>query len=121
LLGRNVRDKSASAYRVELKRARADWKRFHLIQRRVSFNQLKELKKISLFRHGQNMGGLIVIQDNQRIHPHGNLASRTIGYTNKGASGNVVGLEGAYDAYLRGVVGFKTDAEDLRKYMDACE
>ena len=101
------RDKSASAYRVELSKARLEWKRFHLIQRRVSFNQLKELKRFPLFRLGQNTGGLIVIQDNQRIQPHGNLASRTIGYTTKGETGNVVGIEGAYDAYLRGVSGLK--------------
>ena len=101
------RDKSASAYRSDLVRARQDWKRFHLIQRRVSFNQLRELKRFPLFRLGQNTGGLIVIQDNQRIQPHGNLASRTIGYTTKGESGNIVGIEGAYDKHLRGVVGLK--------------
>ncbi|MFP4366169.1 MAG: penicillin-binding protein [Bacteroidales bacterium] len=101
------RDKSATAYRVELIKARQENKRFHLIRRRVSFNELKELKKFPLFRLGQNTGGLIVIQDNQRIQPHGNLASRTIGYTSKGESGNVVGIEGAYDHKLRGVVGLK--------------
>ena len=101
------RDKSAPLYRAELVKARQERKRFHLLQRRVSFNQLKELKKFPLFRLGQNTGGLIVIQDNQRIQPHGNLASRTIGYTTKGESGNVVGIEGAYDHHLRGVVGLK--------------
>ncbi len=101
------RDKSASAYRVELTKARQENKRFHLIQRRVSFNQLKELKNFPIFRHGQNTGGLIVIQDNQRIQPHGNLASRTIGYTTKGETGNIVGIEGAYDQHLRGVMGLK--------------
>jgi cell division protein FtsI (penicillin-binding protein 3) len=101
------RDKSAAAYRSELINARQEKKRFHLLQRRVSFNQLRELRKFPLFRLGQNTGGLIVIQDNQRIHPHGNLALRTIGYTTKGESGNVVGIEGAYDNYLKGVVGLK--------------
>lgn len=106
-LARMFRDKSAASYRAELIKARQDWKRFHLIQRRVSFDQLKELKEFPLFRLGQNTGGLVVIQDNQRIQPHGNLASRTIGYTTKGESGNVVGIEGAYDHRLRGVVGLK--------------
>lgn len=101
------RDKSTAAYKNELIRARQEWKRFHLIRRRVSFDQLKEIKKFPLFRYGQNTGGLIVIQDNQRIQPHGNLASRTIGYTTKGTSGNVVGIEGAYDHHLRGVAGLK--------------
>ncbi len=101
------RDRSSTAYRLELIKARQEWKRFHLIQRRVSFNQLKELRKFPVFRHGQHTGGLIVIQDNQRIQPHGNLASRTIGYTTKGETGNIVGIEGAYDRQLRGVEGLK--------------
>ena len=106
-LAKLFRDISAPAYRAELVKARQERKRFHLLQRRVSYTQLKELKKFPLFRLGQNTGGLIVIQDNQRIHPHGNLASRTIGYTTKGESGNVVGIEGAYDHHLRGVAGVK--------------
>ncbi len=106
-LAQMFRDKSAPAYRSELVKARQEGKRFHLLQRRVSYDQLKELKKFPLFRLGRNTGGLIVIQDNQRIQPHSNLASRTIGYTTKGESGNVVGIEGAYDHYLRGVVGLK--------------
>jgi cell division protein FtsI (penicillin-binding protein 3) len=101
------RDKSAAAYRAELIQARQERKRFHLLQRRVSYIHLKELRKFPLFRLGQNTGGLIVIQDNQRIHPHGNLASRTIGYTTKSETGNVVGIEGAYDHHLKGVVGLK--------------
>jgi cell division protein FtsI (penicillin-binding protein 3) len=101
------RDKPAASYKADLVKARIEGKRFHLIQRRVSFNHLKAMKKFPLYRHGQNVGGLIVIQDNQRMLPHGNLASRTIGYTTKSESGNVVGIEGAYDHHLRGVVGLK--------------
>ncbi len=100
-------DKTTAAYRTELIKARQERKRFHLIQRRVSFDQLKELRGFPLFRYGQNTGGLIVLQDNQRIQPHGNLASRTIGYTTRGQGGNVVGIEGAYDHHLRGVAGLK--------------
>ncbi len=101
------RDKTAPAYRVELIRARQENRRFHLLQRRVTFDQLKELKKFPLFRLGRNTGGFIYIQNNQRIQPHGNLASRTLGYTTLGESGNIVGIEGAYDNYLRGVAGLK--------------
>ncbi|TVR73592.1 MAG: PASTA domain-containing protein [Marinilabiliales bacterium] len=99
--------KSAAAWRAELNMARQEWKRFHLIGRRVSFDQLREIRRFPLFRLGQNTGGLIVIQDNQRFQPHGNLASRTIGYTTKGESGNIVGIEGAYDIQLSGVEGLK--------------
>ncbi len=101
------RDKSALAYKTELRRARNEGRRFHLIKRGVDYNQLRVLKSFPLFRLGQNQGGLIVIQDNQRIQPHGNLASRTIGYTTKDERGNVVGIEGAYDRVLRGEVGVR--------------
>ncbi len=100
-------EKSAAAWKAELVQARREWKRFHLIGRRVSFDQLRELRTFPLFRLGQNTGGLIVLQDNQRIQPHGNLASRTIGYTTRGETGTIVGIEGAYDQQLRGVEGLK--------------
>jgi cell division protein FtsI (penicillin-binding protein 3) len=101
------RDKSSLAYKNELSRARKEGKRYHLIRRRVDYNQLRELKTFPLFRLGQNQGGLIVIQDNQRIQPHGNLAFRTIGYTTRDERGNVVGIEGAYDQILKGEVGVR--------------
>ncbi len=101
------RDKSAAAWKSELVQARREWKRFHLIGRRVSYDQLREIRNFPLFRMGRNTGGLIVLQDNQRVQPHGNLASRTIGYTTKGETGNIVGIEGAYDNQLRGVEGLK--------------
>lgn len=106
-LSRLFGDKSALAYKNELIRGRREGKRFHLIRRRVDYNQLRELKQFPLFRFGQNKGGIIIIPDNQRIQPHGNLASRTIGYTTKDERGNFVGLEGAYDSLLRGEVGVR--------------
>ncbi len=101
------RDKSASAYRSELLQARRENRRFHLIKRGVSFNMMKEMENFPVFRLGRNRGGFIAIQDDRRILPHGNLASRTIGYITKSESGNVVGIEGAYDEQLRGVVGLQ--------------
>lgn len=55
---------------------------------------------------GQNKGGVIFTQVNKRIQPHVFLASRTIGYTNPG-TGNVVGIEGAYDRELHGTDGLR--------------
>lgn len=106
-LSRLFRNKSSLAYKNELIRGRKEGKRFHLIKRKVDYNQLRVLKTFPLFRLGQNQGGLVVIQDNQRIQPHGNLASRTIGYTTKDEKGNFVGIEGAYDKVLRGDVGVR--------------
>lgn len=101
------KDKSRSAYKRELVKAREKGERYHLVKKNVSYNDLKELKKFPLFRQGRYKGGLIYVQDNKRILPHIELASRTIGYLTKGRTGNVVGIEGAYDYELAGTVGVR--------------
>lgn len=101
------RDKTAAEYKNELVTARRNGERFHLIKRRVNYNQLKELKNFPIFRLGQYKGGFIALQNNLRIQPHVNLASRTIGYITKGEGGNVVGIEGAYDEQLKGAEGVR--------------
>ena len=100
-------DKSAESYRKELYQARKEGSRFYLVKERVNYNQLKQLKEFPLFRKGRYKGGLIIIQRNIRIQPHDNLASRTIGYTTAWEGGNIVGIEGAYNSYLKGVEGVR--------------
>ncbi|MFO7851143.1 MAG: penicillin-binding protein [Bacteroidota bacterium] len=97
--------KSADEWKRDLISARRNGERYYLIKRRVSHNTLKELKQLPIFEHGRYKGGFIAETENRRINPHMRLARRTIGYLTKGASGNVVGLEGAYDAELTGVSG----------------
>ncbi len=101
------RDKSATQYKNELVKARRNGERFHLIKRRVNYNQLKKIKTFPIFRLGQYKGGFIALQTNLRIQPHVSLASRTIGYTTKGEGGNIVGIEGAFDKELKGVDGVR--------------
>lgn len=100
-------DQSAAQYRRELYRARKKGERFYLIKERVNYKELKKLKTFPLFRRGRYKGGFIVIQKDMRIQPHGNLASRTIGYTTDWKGGNIVGIEGAYNSYLKGVKGVR--------------
>lgn len=97
--------KSAASWRRDLEAARRKGDRYYLIKRRVSHNTLKELKKLPVFEHGRYKGGFIAEPENIRVRPHMRLASRTIGYLTMGATGNVVGLEGAYDNELTGVSG----------------
>ncbi len=97
--------KSADAWKRDLTNARRNGERYYLIKRRVSHNTLKELKQLPIFENGRYKGGFIAETENMRKLPHMRLASRTIGYLTKGATGNVVGLEGAYDAELTGVSG----------------
>nr|WP_320117250.1 penicillin-binding protein [uncultured Marinifilum sp.] len=110
-LSRFFKDQSASAYRTKLMNAKykTEKNRYVLINRRkVNYNELKVLKTFPLFRLGKNKGGLICEQENKRIQPHINLATRTIGYLNKEANNELigkVGLEGAFESELKGVDG----------------
>lgn len=106
-LSKLFKDKSEDEYKREITTARREGKRFFLIQRQVSYSELKILKTFPLFRLGQNKGGLIFLQNNRRFQPQVDLATRTIGYLSKSETGNVVGIEGAYDSYLRGVKGVR--------------
>ena len=99
--------KSAIEYEREIVAARAKRSRYHLIDSKVDFNKLKEIKKFPIFNLGANRGGLIVVQENVRKLPNGDLAARTIGYLTKDPHGNFPGLEGAFDAYLRGEPGVR--------------
>lgn len=100
-------DKTKNAYKKELVSARNQGKRYYLIKKHVSYQELKKMKSFPIFRLGRYKGGFIVIQENRRILPHQSLAERTIGYLNEGESGNIVGIEGAYDHYLKGVAGYR--------------
>lgn len=106
-LSRLFKDQSKEAYKRRLTKAHKRGNRFLLIKRRASYMQLEALKSFPLFRQGRYKGGFIVLQNNIRIHPHGGLASRTIGYLSKSTAGNQVGLEGAYDEYLTGTAGLR--------------
>jgi len=104
-LSRIVGLKSKSQWKSDLNSARAKGDRYYLIRRRVTYSQLKQLMQLPILREGRYKGGFIAEAENRRILPHSILASRTIGYLNLGESGNVVGLEGAFDRELTGING----------------
>ncbi len=97
-------DRSETAYKKMLVRARANGNRYLLIHRNVSYMQLKKLRTFPIFRRGRYDGGLIAMQKTRRRLPFGWLAARTIGYEIKKAH-LFVGLEGAYSKVLTGVNG----------------
>lgn len=96
-------DKSKSEYVTMLREARQKGNRYQLIQRKVNYNQVKELRTFPIFRLGRNKGGLIVEKQNVRQRPYDVLAARTIGYDREEVQ--PVGLEGAYRDILRGQPG----------------
>lgn len=96
------KDKTAKDYSRFLRKARRDSLRAVLIKRRVSYEDLKLIRKFPLYNIGSYSGGLKAEQQNKRILPFKDLAARTIGYKKPNIS---VGLEGAYGNYIDGETG----------------
>ena len=104
-LSKLLKNKPASMYKQDITKARKEKNRYYLIANRVDYNDLKAIKKFPIFKLGANTGGLVVEQKNIRKQLNGALAARTIGYHTQDPNGNFPGLEGAFDAYLRGERG----------------
>lgn len=101
---------SKSEYKQMLHQARLKGRRYILIHKSATYNQLKAIKKLPIFNLSKNKSGLIVEQINKRVMPYLNLASRTIGYIAENEQGEkvgTVGLEKAFDKELRGVRGYQ--------------
>lgn len=96
-------DKSAAAYENRLRKERSKGSRYVLIKRKVNYNQLKVMKNFPIFNAGRFKGGFRYIQKNKRQKPFKKLAERTIGYDR--VESKSVGLEGAYNLYLKGKAG----------------
>ena len=76
-LSRYFNDKSAREYSRSLRDARQEKERYFLIKRRVTYQDLKALKKFPIFNLGRYKGGMIAVQQNKRILPFKDLATRT--------------------------------------------
>ena len=96
------KDKTAKEYSRILRNARRDKMRALLLIRRVSYEDLKIIKKFPMYNMGAYSAGLKAEQQNKRIFPFKDLAARTIGYKKPNIS---VGLEGAYGNYIDGETG----------------
>ncbi len=96
-------DRSAKDYKKDLVNARKAGERYFLIKRKVSYHQLKKMRKFPIFRLGKYKGGLIYEQFNVRARPFGLLAARTIGMERNTAK--PIGLESAYSKDLEGEKG----------------
>ncbi|MEJ2595808.1 MAG: penicillin-binding protein 2, partial [bacterium] len=100
ILGRQ----SQAYYKNYIIKARKKGNRYLLLGKRVSYDELKQIKELPIFRRGKYQGGLITIQTTRRELPFHNLAERTIGYEIKSENLHV-GLEGAYGETLKGTNG----------------
>jgi cell division protein FtsI (penicillin-binding protein 3) len=85
-----------------LRQCRARKERYVLVKDRAQPEELERIKRFPLFRLGKYKGGLIVKQLNNREHPFGMLAQRTIGYIKEDRQ---KGIEGTFNTVLGGVQG----------------
>lgn len=99
--------KSVPYYKNWLQKMRnkSEGNRYVKLANQVTFSQLNEIKKFPILRRGANGGGFIVTPYGRRTNPFGGMAQRTIGYTRDNAQD--VGIEGAFDEYLRGEEGHR--------------
>jgi cell division protein FtsI (penicillin-binding protein 3) len=97
------KDKSAAAYKAELKQAYNLKSRYFLLHKALSFEEYKAFRSFPLVRLGRNKSGVIVEERSKRLNPFGLLARRTIGLARENAQN--VGLERTYDTLLQGQKG----------------
>lgn len=91
-------NKPASYYQNKLVQARKQKNRYLFIGKYLDYSDLQTIKGFPLFNLGPYRGGFIIEQSIKREHPLGKVGRRTVGYNN-------VGLEGAFDEYLKGKKG----------------
>jgi cell division protein FtsI (penicillin-binding protein 3) len=96
-------DRTRHDYLRDLMRARKTDDRYIVLRHNVSFRDLQTMKTFPILRLGKYKGGFIYIQTNKRELPFKWLAARTIGYDRM--VGKPIGLEGAYNTELKGVIG----------------
>lgn len=103
-LAEYLKDKPATQYESELRRAMVKGDGYHRVTfKKVNFLELQDLKQFPIFSLGPNKGGFLAVEIGRRVQPHGALASRTIGFVNQ--DGKAVGIEGGFNEYLRGIDG----------------
>jgi len=100
--GRNWLD-----FKKKLINARHNGDQYYLVMRDISYDEMIRAKSFPIFKRGRYKGGVRFIEKSSRVKPNGYLASRTIGSVNLSRSGNIVGLEGAYDKELGGKQGLR--------------
>jgi len=96
--------RSKASIKKDIVKARKKGNRYYRLERRATYQQLKQVRELPILRLGKYRGGLITNRKTQRERPYRELAARTIGYENK-EENLFVGIEGAYTEYLTGKEG----------------
>ncbi len=103
---------SKTDFKLRLKAAFDKKNRWFLVNpQQIDHNKFQEFRTLKSMSRSYFGSGLVVVTENRRILPHGDLASRTIGVLNKGVFGGVhgyvgyTGVEGLSENYLAGQNG----------------
>lgn len=95
---------TSAEYASKLRKARSANKQYLRLKSSVRYSELQEVKKLPILREGRYKGGFVYTQQTDRTKPFGYLCDRTIGY---GREGSDVGIEKAYNHYLKGTNGLQ--------------
>lgn len=96
--------KTAAQWKANLCQAKAEGKRYYPVVKNISLEQYRAMQHFPIFNRGPYVGGIVAEKKVKRVKPYNELAGRMIGYFNEEES-LYVGIEGAYNEYLRGVNG----------------
>ncbi|MES2800349.1 MAG: penicillin-binding protein [Bacteroidota bacterium] len=100
-------EKSAREWENYLRTGRARKSRYLKIKTKITNEERKALRELPIFKLGKLKGGLIDTDETiKRKRPNGELLSRTLGYVKTNGQRHLyVGIEGAFDNYLKGEPG----------------
>lgn len=113
-LSRKLKDRTPAGYKAYLLKGLSSKSRqFPLYAGKVSYSDLKEIRKYPFLRLGRYKSGFYTKEMVQRQKPFGTLASRTIGdiygeIEEGGTTRGKNGLELQYDSLLRGQAGLSS-------------
>lgn len=104
-LSRIVGDQTKEEYRKRIVDAYRRGKLVRLTNERISYTQLKEIKRLPLVCRGLYKSGFYAEDLNLRVKPFNSLGSRAIGNIYAASGEAKSGLEMRFDSYLRGEDG----------------
>jgi cell division protein FtsI (penicillin-binding protein 3) len=100
-------EKTAYEWESYIRRGRLAKNRYLKIKSKASNDERRSLRALPIFNKGRMKGGLIDTDETiTRKRPHNELLKRTLGYyQNQDGEELKVGIEGAYNVYLKGEEG----------------
>lgn len=114
-LSRKLKNRTPAGYKEHLKKGlRAKSRQYPVFEGKISYSDLKEIRKFPFLRLGRFKSGFYYKDLVERQKPFGTLASRTIGNTfgdidpKTGLTKAKNGLEMQYDSLLRGEAGMSS-------------